>query len=143
LTRGGLRKTIREGVATPEIEFIKGASPAFKKRSLTAPQRRKRHGDLRHALQFHRPSASQYQRHSQESGGGKQAAAQAGVTVKEVLWLQGQYDLLVISESSDEVTSAAFALNILKQGNLRGQTLRAITAAEMEKILEKTIYQKQ
>jgi hypothetical protein len=43
---------MREGVATPEIEFIKGASPAFKKRSLTAPQRRKRHGDLRHALQF-------------------------------------------------------------------------------------------
>jgi uncharacterized protein with GYD domain len=40
-------------------------------------------------------------------------------------------------ESSDEVTSAAFALNILKQSNLRGQTLRAITAAEMEKILEK------
>jgi uncharacterized protein with GYD domain len=59
------------------------------------------------------------------------------MTVKEILWLQGQYDLLVISESSDEVTAAAFSLNILKQGNLRGQTLRAITAAEMEKILEK------
>jgi uncharacterized protein with GYD domain len=67
----------------------------------------------------------------------KQAAAQAGLTVKEILWLQGQYDLLVISESSDEVTAAAFSLNILKQGNLRGQTLRAITAAEMETILEK------
>jgi len=39
-------------------------------------------------------------------------------------------------ESSDEVTSAAFALNILKQSNLRGR-LGAITAAEMEKILEK------
>jgi uncharacterized protein with GYD domain len=59
------------------------------------------------------------------------------VTIKEILWLQGQYDLLVISESSDEVTSAAFALNILKQGNLHGQTFRAITAVEMEKILEK------
>jgi uncharacterized protein with GYD domain len=35
------------------------------------------------------------------------------------------------------VTAAAFSLNILKQGNLRRQTLRAITAAEMEKILEK------
>jgi transposase len=37
----------------------------------------------------------------------------------------GQYDRLVISESSDDVTSTAFGLNILKQGNLRGQTLRA------------------
>ena len=67
----------------------------------------------------------------------KEAAVQAGVTIKEMLWLQGQYDILVISESSDEVKSAGFALNILKLGNLRGQTLRAITAAEMEKILEK------
>ena len=27
----------------------------------------------------------------------KQAAAQAGVTIKEVYWLQGKYDVLVVS----------------------------------------------
>ena len=67
----------------------------------------------------------------------KKAAAQIGVTIKEVLWVQGQYDIIVISESSDEIASNALALSTLKLGNVRGQTLRAMTAAEMEKILEK------
>ena len=66
----------------------------------------------------------------------KKAAAANGMKVKEVLWVQGQYDLVVISESSDETKSNAFALSTLKMGNVRGQTLRAFTAAEMEKILE-------
>ncbi len=67
----------------------------------------------------------------------KNAASQAGITLKDVLWLQGQYDIIAISESSDEVAANAFTLNTLKMGNVRGQTLRAFTAAEMEKILAK------
>jgi len=66
----------------------------------------------------------------------KKAGAAMGVHVKETVWTQGQYDLIVISEVSDEVKANAHALNILKMGNLSGQTLRAYTAAEMEKILE-------
>ena len=64
------------------------------------------------------------------------AAAEMGMKVKEVVWTQGQYDLIVISEASDDVKANAFALNTLKMGNVRGQTLRAYTAAEMTKILE-------
>ena len=64
------------------------------------------------------------------------AAAALGMKVKEVLWTQGQYDLIVISEASDEVKATAFGLNTIKLGNVRGQTLRAFTAAEMGKILE-------
>jgi uncharacterized protein with GYD domain len=67
----------------------------------------------------------------------KKAAAANGIQVKEVLWLQGQYDLVVISESSDETKSNAFGLSTVKMGNVRGQTLRAFTAAEMEKILDR------
>src|SRR5512141_1538069 len=66
----------------------------------------------------------------------KKAAAAIGIQVKEIVWTQGQYDLIVITESSDEVKANAFALNTLKLGNVRGQTLRAFTAAEMGKILE-------
>jgi uncharacterized protein with GYD domain len=51
--------------------------------------------------------------------------------------VQGQYDIIVISESSDERASNALALSTLKLGNVRGQTLRAFTAAEMEKTPEK------
>ena len=58
------------------------------------------------------------------------------IHVKEVVWTQGQYDLIVISKASDEVKANAFTLSTLKLGNARGQTLRAFPAAEMEKILE-------
>jgi uncharacterized protein with GYD domain len=67
----------------------------------------------------------------------KSAAKQFGMTIKEVLWLQGQYDLIVISEGSDEIAMTAFILNTIKAGNLRMQTLRAFTAGEMAKVLEK------
>ena len=64
------------------------------------------------------------------------AAAAMGVTIKEVVWTQGQYDLIIISEASDDAKATAMALNTLKLGNVRGQTLRGFTAAEMEKVLE-------
>jgi len=67
----------------------------------------------------------------------KAAAKQIGMTIKEVLWLQGKYDIAIISEGSDEIAMTAFTLNTLKAGNIRMQTLRAFTAAEMAKILEK------
>ncbi len=41
----------------------------------------------------------------------KTAAKQIGATVKEVLWLQGQYDILAITEGSDEIAMTAFTLN--------------------------------
>ena len=67
----------------------------------------------------------------------KKAAAEAGMTVKETLWLQGEYDFMAISETNDEIAAAAFNLNTAKQGNVHTLTLRAFTVAEMEKILEK------
>ena len=67
----------------------------------------------------------------------KSAAKQFGVTIKEVLWLQGQYDLVAITEVTDEIAAAALTLNTIKLGNSRTQTMRAFTAAEMAKILEK------
>jgi uncharacterized protein with GYD domain len=65
----------------------------------------------------------------------KTAAAKVGIKVKEVLWLQGEYDFMAISEASDEMVATAFNLNTLKQGNVHTTTIRAFTQAEMEKIL--------
>jgi uncharacterized protein with GYD domain len=66
----------------------------------------------------------------------KKAAKEAGVTVKELLWTQGQYDTVSVLEGTAEAI-AALALSIVKMGNVTGQTLRGFTAAEMEKILAK------
>ena len=60
-----------------------------------------------------------------------------GATIKEIVWTQGQYDMVAIIDVSDEVAATASGLHTLTHGYVRAQTLRAFTAAEMEKILEK------
>jgi uncharacterized protein with GYD domain len=70
---------------------------------------------------------------------GKQAAAQTGATLKDIYWLQGQYDMVTIGEAPDETTAMALALNTAKAGNVTTQTMRAFTAAEMETILAKVV----
>jgi uncharacterized protein with GYD domain len=67
----------------------------------------------------------------------KKAAEQAGIRIRETMWLQGEYDLMAIAEANDELAATSFALNIAKQGNVRMVTMRAFTVAEMEKILAK------
>jgi uncharacterized protein with GYD domain len=67
----------------------------------------------------------------------KEAGAAIGIKLREIIWTQGMYDVIAITEAPDEVSGSAFLLNIVKAGNLRALTLRAFTADEMEKILEK------
>ena len=69
----------------------------------------------------------------------KQAAAQAGVTVKELYWLQGQYDAVGIAETPDEATGMAMALTVAKAGNVTSQTMRAFTTDEMGKLLGRMV----
>jgi len=68
---------------------------------------------------------------------GTKAGSEIGLKLKEFLWTQGQYDMIAIAEASDEIAATAFGLSNLKLGNVRTQTLRAFTMAEMEKILAK------
>ena len=70
----------------------------------------------------------------------KKTAAKAGLTVKETLWLQGEYQVpvqepVLIGEAADEYAATAFNINVLKQGNVHTHTMRAFTAEEMTKIL--------
>ena len=58
-----------------------------------------------------------------------------GVTVKEVYWTLGQYDVAAIIESPDEASVTAFGLSVGALGNARTQTLRAFSTDEMNKIL--------
>ena len=67
----------------------------------------------------------------------KIAAKKHGCTVKEIFWVHGPYDSVLIIESPDDVTATALAMSLAKLGNVRTQTLRAFSAAEMAKILEK------
>jgi len=62
-----------------------------------------------------------------------------GVTLKDIYWTLGAYDIVAICEAPDEVSITAFGLSIGKLGNVRTQTLRAFSAADMSSVLGKVV----
>ena len=67
------------------------------------------------------------------------AAKKAGVTVKEIYWTLGGYDMVCILDAPDVETVTALGLSVGKLGNLRTETLRAFDKAGMEAILKKVV----
>lgn len=67
----------------------------------------------------------------------KQTAAKHGATVKEVFWTLGQYDMVTIMEAPDDATMTALGLSIGMLGEVRTQTLRAFSEADVKTILSK------
>ena len=65
------------------------------------------------------------------------AVEQAGGRAIAIYWTQGSYDLITIGEWPDEESAAAMMLQIGMAGNARSETLRAFTAEEMQRILQK------
>lgn len=66
----------------------------------------------------------------------KAAMATMGVKMLDICWTVGQYDLVVIVEAPDDETATKALLAVAKAGNVRSNTLRAFTAAEMTGILK-------
>ena len=62
-----------------------------------------------------------------------------GVTVKELFWTQGRYDIVTVLDAPDELAATALNLNLSALGNVRTELLRAFSAAEMTKIVGKMI----
>ena len=62
-----------------------------------------------------------------------------GVTVKELVWTQGHYDIVTILEAPDESALMSLNLSLGALGNVRTETLRAFSAAEMTKIIGKML----
>jgi len=69
----------------------------------------------------------------------KEMAKKAGVTVKEIFWMIGRYDIVTICEAPDDETATALSLSVASRGNVRTQTMRAFSADEMTKILAKMV----
>ena len=69
----------------------------------------------------------------------KEMAKTFGVTVKEILWTQGRYDVVTIMEAPDETSAMTLSLSLGALGNVRTETLRAFSAAEMTKIVGKML----
>ena len=69
----------------------------------------------------------------------KQLAKSAGVSVRDIYWTLGHYDIVTIAEAPDDIVVTALALSLAKAGNVRTQTLRAFSQADMDTILSKVV----
>ena len=67
----------------------------------------------------------------------KAAAKKLGVKVTNIYWTLGEYDGLLILEAPDDETAATALLHLASLGNVHTTTVRAFTAAEMDKIVAK------
>ncbi len=69
----------------------------------------------------------------------KKMAETFGVTVKELFWTQGRYDVVTILDAPDESSAMTLGLTLGALGNVRTESLRAFSAADMTKVVEKML----
>jgi uncharacterized protein with GYD domain len=66
-------------------------------------------------------------------------AKKTGVTVKDVYWTLGQYDVVTIVEAPDDAAVTAMLLSTGALGNVRTTCMRAFDADEMTKVMAKVV----
>jgi uncharacterized protein with GYD domain len=66
-------------------------------------------------------------------------AKKSGVTVKDLFWTLGQYDVVAILEAPDDISVTALGLSLGALGNIRTQTLRAYSEPEIKLVLGKMV----
>jgi uncharacterized protein with GYD domain len=66
-----------------------------------------------------------------------QQAEKMGGRISTILWTQGRYDLISISEWPDTDTYTSFLMGLAGQGNLQTETMRAFSAEDMTRIFKK------
>ena len=67
----------------------------------------------------------------------KAIAEKVNVTVKEVYWTIGYYDVVLVLEAPDDESIAAAMLGLGSLGNVSTQTLRAFTSSEIKDVIAK------
>ena len=69
----------------------------------------------------------------------RQMAKTFGVTVKDIFWTQGRYDIVTVVEAPDELSATALNLSLGALGNIRTESLRAFSSEDMMKIVAKML----
>jgi len=69
----------------------------------------------------------------------KDMAKKCRATVKDLFWTLGEYDAVAVVETPDDTSRTALGLSTGALGNVRTQTLRAFTQADMKTILGKMV----
>lgn len=69
----------------------------------------------------------------------KEMAKKAGASVKELYYTLGAHDVVAICEAPDDETATALSLSVASRGNVRSETMRAFSVAEIGKIIGKMV----
>jgi uncharacterized protein with GYD domain len=69
----------------------------------------------------------------------KEMAKKVGCTMKETYWVLGPHDVVAVFDAPNAETMTALSLSLARLGNVKTETLRAFTAAEMGTILSKLV----
>ncbi|HZA02096.1 MAG TPA: GYD domain-containing protein [Hyphomicrobiaceae bacterium] len=69
----------------------------------------------------------------------KEMAKKVGVTVKAMYWTLGPYDIVTILEAPDDESVTALSLSVAARGNVRTQSLRAFSQADLGAVLGKLV----
>ena len=67
----------------------------------------------------------------------REMAKKIGVTVRDIFWTLGQYDVMTVLDAPDDEAVTALGLSIGALGNVRTQTLRALSENEITRVLSK------
>ena len=67
----------------------------------------------------------------------RETAKSMNVTVKDIYWTLGLYDVIVTIETPDDETATSFMMKIGSLGNLKSQTLRAFSESEAASLVAK------
>ncbi len=67
----------------------------------------------------------------------KSSIQAAGGSVKHIYWTMGRHDGVIIFEAPDDATAAAVMMGGCAKGNIRSETLRAVTEEEIGGVLQK------
>jgi uncharacterized protein with GYD domain len=64
-------------------------------------------------------------------------AVRLGCTMMSTYWTMGPYDLMAMGDFPDDETASAFVLALGAQGNVRTTTMRAFSADEIARVIDK------
>ena len=67
----------------------------------------------------------------------RDAMQKAGVTLRDIYWTIGAYDLVAVFDAPDEESLTAALLKLGAAGNVRSTTMRAFSKSEFEGIVSR------
>ena len=74
---------------------------------------------------------------AQRAGQAAEMAKAFSCEMKQIYWTLGEYDIVTVIEAPDEQSFMAFGLALGSLGNIRTQTLRALSKDEFTAVLGK------